>query len=696
MKTMRFAVLFGGLVALAGCNGDRPYSALVYNAKVSEAALSASYNGMTSFAGFEAAATTIRNSAVFQVQNFTWPATFDHHNSLDNANVEYAHALGLTGAGETISIVDTGFLLTHDELSSKNITLPTLNPPGNGDHGTAVAAIAASDGTTGQMIGVAPGANLQLGSFNSFTSMTEATNQAASIGAIVQNNSWGYSLAATQSNYNAVFGSASGQAYINSLLNYAQNGVIVFAAANDQYQTQIDLVAGLPNLVSGLEQSFITAINGVPTHDGSGNITSVGLLSSPCFEAARFCMVADGSIVSATNSGNSDYLMWSGTSFAAPQVAGAIAVLAQAFPSLSAQELRARLLASADNGWFAHTGLVNFSDTVQHGFSDIYGHGFLDLAAALLPIGSAYVPISNSRSVDVGTPILVSRGAAGNALTHGLAQHRMVFADGMNSQFDVSAAALSAHGASYQDPISFVTQHVEMAADVPLLSRGFGSYIGGQETVGHFGGAELSFLVPDSDNAPENFGFSYRSAGENGVRFGLTGLVEAGGLLGTSLGGNVGSVDSLHGAASVEVSQMLAPGLSLALGARMGLAVPAGDGGPVRFEPTAYDEFAATLAARDLARSGDRLSFRVGLPQAVAAGQAQVNLPVALSAGGAQFSAVSLSMVPEARQLDLGMDYARPVAMGAEMVLSAAHSLNAGHVAGETDTTIGIGWQLNF
>lgn len=695
MSVSRKAAILVGLLALAACQPSIN-QALVYNALVADTSLAKSYHNMADFSSVQTTAATIRNSAVFQIQKFAWPGSGTKHFSLSNANVEYAHALGLTGAGQTISIVDNGFLTTHDELTGKSITTPSGYAPGVNDHGTAVAAIAASTGG-GNMIGVAPGANLQLGSFNSFAAMTAATNQARSIGAIVQNNSWGYSVSATQSNYNSVFGSSSGQAYINSLQNFANNGVIVFAASNDVHQSHIDLVSGLPNLVPGLEMSFITAINAAPKFNGSGQITSATLLSSRCLQAARYCIIADGSVYSASGTGNSDYMLWSGTSFSAPQVAGAIAILAQAFPGLSAQELRARLLASANNSWFTHTGVVNFSDTVQHGFSTTWGHGFLDVGAALLPIGGSYVRVSNSASLPLGTPLVISRGAAGNALTRGLARHQMNFRDGMGSSFDVSAAALSAYATTITDPADFAQERLAAGGGDRVLSDGFGSYVPGQEMSVDLGGPAVDFLVPAAGEAAQTMGVSLHIPGASGVSFGLTGLVEGGSMLGVGLGGDTGQANSLQGAASVEWTQALAPGLSLGFGARMGVAVPAASNGPVGFGATRFDEFAMTLGARDLGRAGDRLSFRVALPQAVADGKAAIMLPVTMS-GSAKpaFRSVDISMVPEARQVDLSIDYARPLAGDAEIVFSAAHSVNAGNIAGERNSSVAIGWRIQF
>ena len=74
----------------------------------------------------------------------------------------------------------------------------------------------------------------------------------------------------------------------------------------------------------------------------------------------------------------------SGTSFAAPQVSGAIALLAQAFPNDTPQTWRDRLLASADNSMCTpFDGYVTFSNGVKHGYNHEFGHGVIDIKSAL-------------------------------------------------------------------------------------------------------------------------------------------------------------------------------------------------------------------------------------------------------------------------------------------------------------------------
>lgn len=145
----------------------------------------------------------------YTAQEFSWSfgigsPSYDSY-SLANARVEYAHAVGLTGAGQLIAIMDDGFLPGHDEFSGKSVTSTTGFSLGVADHGTGVASLAAGVADFGEIIGVAPGADLHLGTYDSLASMRVATQEATAMGAIVQNNSWGYGVDISEKNYQLYF-----------------------------------------------------------------------------------------------------------------------------------------------------------------------------------------------------------------------------------------------------------------------------------------------------------------------------------------------------------------------------------------------------------------------------------------------------------------------------------------------------------
>ncbi len=79
------------------------------------------------------------------------------------------------------------------------------------------------------------------------------------------------------------------------------------------------------------------------------------------------------------NSGAS--FLYSGTSFSAPAVSGAVALLAQAFPTLSSAQIVDLLLRTA-------------TDLGAAGTDAIYGRGELNLARAFAPVGSLSLSVT--------------------------------------------------------------------------------------------------------------------------------------------------------------------------------------------------------------------------------------------------------------------------------------------------------------
>ena len=95
--------------------------------------------------------------------------------------------------------------------------------------------------------------------------------------------------------------------------------------------------------------------------------------SNRCGNARDFCIAAPGEHRIPRDGGG--FTLVSGTSFAVPAVAGALAILKQAFPSIGHDELVQRLYSTADkSGPYADRA--------------IYGQGLVDLDAATRPVGT--------------------------------------------------------------------------------------------------------------------------------------------------------------------------------------------------------------------------------------------------------------------------------------------------------------------
>ena len=448
MKYKNTYLILALAIFLAGCNRLGSPASLATNVLNSGTTLT--YNSTN--------ATDLANTAEFNVNN---AGAASVQNPLEVINAHKAYGYGLTGSGETIAIMDSNFFTGHQELDSKTITSygTHIAATNSSSHGLFVSSIAAGEDDSTGMQGVAPSASLHLsdyahanGNTNFATHWATATDAAATANATVQNNSWGASDAtvATVNTYKtdnsltnsaalAVYFTASGltsdassiDTYVESLNNFQDKGVVVFALSNTSSHADADAHAALPEFYSQLSEAWITAVN-VEITGSSGNETYTRK-SAPCGSTGAYCLGGDGwQIDGATynNGGASSYEAGSGTSFVAPMISGSVALLAEAFPNHTPAQLTDRLLASADNSFFNHDHVVTFGNGVSHGYDDEFGHGILDIYAALRPITvssdnrSARVFTGNRFSDDSGFQLgnsrLLTSGSFGDSIQRGL------------------------------------------------------------------------------------------------------------------------------------------------------------------------------------------------------------------------------------------------------------------------------------
>ena len=344
----------------------------------------------------------------------------------------------LTGEGETIFIIDNKFTPAHETYNNKTVTVIDATTPSttSHNHGDHVASIAAGD-INGTTQGVAPDADLVLASFSTSSIANLATDldtARTNHAPIVVNNSWGLQqgcvggvctsaltfdeVKTAASNNGVTFrdemanswgGSSSVSSFITALDNFQNNGVIVWASSNYVNDSDVGVEGGLPAYFDGVQDSvdLSDAWISVMYADFTGSsltgasTTDFTRRGNPCGNAKEWCLVVDDFDINAAShvdaGGTSQYTRLSGSSMGAPQVSGMIALLGQAFPNHTPEQLTDRLLASANNAWFTPTGNTTFTThgaSIQHGYNDEWGHGVPDIYAALSPITTSKNPLS--------------------------------------------------------------------------------------------------------------------------------------------------------------------------------------------------------------------------------------------------------------------------------------------------------------
>jgi hypothetical protein len=635
-----------------------------------------------------------------------------------SSGAAFAHAAGITGKGQVIAFSDSHISPTHTALGGR-VALITANAPAqicdqsgqncyDDEHATSVTSVALGFSPT--FVGVAPDAQGIYGYYGAagdWGPLIALGQEAIDRNAVAWNNSWGYSnLYVNQSGFNAAFGGAGGAAYYNTLYEYAvqrtdasDEGVVVFAVSNYD-NGNAGIMDGLPWMRPEFEAGWIAVANGVPTLSMDGDVTSVYLLSSPCYQSARWCIVADGSWDAAVGSGSA-VAPTTGSSFAAPQVAAALALLAEAFPDLTPHQLRIRLLASADNSFSGFTA----DDTVElaagffKDYSVIYGHGFLDIEAALRPIGGTSLTTASGTRLSTDAPLLRTGSAFGDAVEISLTGTSIAVRDALAAGFVMRGEALAAgarpggQGGLLLARSLSTDLRAERTADPSALATPFAAFAAPVLTMSApDGSASASVLMPLDDSSMSGFTLT-RALTEGATRIDL----------GLKLARDDGRLMSLDGDTSAAmasvtlgITQDLGAGAFLSLSGEVGVtdlggSTAFGDTGSARF-----DAVKLTAGTSDIFTKGDRLTLGVGMPVAIASGETVLDLPVVRNGAAVGFESVVLDLAPEDRQLDLELTYQTELSDGLEMKLSLIHSDDFGNRAGETDTSGALAFAFRF
>ncbi|HEX7816688.1 S8 family serine peptidase [Dyella sp.] len=316
------------------------------------------------------------------------PPPIDAQLSLTHA--DQALAMGLTGQNVTIGVVDTGVMANHPSLQGRvTQELIYVDPSTNNTsiddvvgHGTWVSEVAAGK-PFGQFVGgIAPGANIVSARIIQDKEPTDdgsgqgnrvSAADAQFFGYVNQdlmnahvniiNNSWGglYWDAS-----DTVTTQAFDTAYSPFINQYG--GLVVFAAGNDSRANPSD-TAALPSRAPDLTKGWLVAVALDSNHP-----TQLASYSNACGVAQNYCLAAPGDVIvsdkDATTTNPNGYWIVSGTSFAAPEVSGAAALVWQRFPYFSNDLVRQTLLGTAD-------------DLGAPGPDPVFGYGALDVGRAV-------------------------------------------------------------------------------------------------------------------------------------------------------------------------------------------------------------------------------------------------------------------------------------------------------------------------
>ena len=304
-------------------------------------------------------------------------------------NLKDARDQGLDGKGVKVGIVDLPIDVNHPALPDNVVDLGQFGTPYNGKvypHGDAVALNIAGKDVRGKKIGIAPEVQIYsasatdsrgpglinlLATINAFYALDKA-------GVKIVNNSYGanyYSNKQWYTNIAKAYLNADNPAdksasYIGRFVSLVQDDMLfIWAAANDG-QSQPSIFSVCPLIEPELQKGWIVVA-------GVDSDNTIEKFSNRCGDAKNWCMVAyyQYEIANLYAKPGDDInalplTSVTGTSFSAPQVAAAAALVKQKYPWMTNNNLRTTLLTTA-------------TDLGAKGVDSVYGWGLLNIGKAV-------------------------------------------------------------------------------------------------------------------------------------------------------------------------------------------------------------------------------------------------------------------------------------------------------------------------
>jgi subtilisin family serine protease len=354
-----------------------------------------------------------------------------------------AYTNGASGRGVLIGIIDSGIDLNSPEFNAPNFgsrisslsrdVISGRSLQDENGHGTFVAAVAAAAKNDSGVQGVA---------FNSalLIARTDSSCPSPSMGCNHNDNDIAAGVELATSAGARVINISLGGSPPNLRLTRAINAAtaadiaVVFSAGNEFDSSNAAERAAAVNPDS-FPRTLLQA-----TAAANGLILAVGAIdpatdlitgfSNRAGDQSQFYIAAPGTGIT-TRGLNGNFVSVNGTSFAAPHVAGALALLIEAFPNLTGKQAVDLLLRSA-------------RDAGAPGTDTIYGRGILDIARAFRPQGSLTVASATGQSgtaVSLDAPLLKIGSAFGGGSGLRAALGSVIVQDSYDRAFTVDFGA---------------------------------------------------------------------------------------------------------------------------------------------------------------------------------------------------------------------------------------------------------------
>lgn len=299
-------------------------------------------------------------------------------------NAEAAWEDGATGNGVTVAVVDSGISSTQADLQGR-ISAASIdvvagrNTPYVADdsHGTLVSGVIASNFNGLGTIGVAYQSTILSIRADVSDCDDENTEVCFSSSDLVRALDYAVDNGVKIINMSLGGEGRLGAAFEAALLRAVSAGAVIVASSGNDGESN----PGWPARYA-VDPRFAGSVIAVGSHNvqdvmsdfsNRAGVTQTAYISAPGEDVLTGC---NGTICYRVN----------GTSFSAPHVAGALALLLDAFPNLSARQALAILIDTA-------------RDAGDAGPDIVYGRGLLDLQRAFAPVGASMTRLSDGTSI---------------------------------------------------------------------------------------------------------------------------------------------------------------------------------------------------------------------------------------------------------------------------------------------------------
>ena len=643
---------------------------------------------------------SIYNSYISQGLSHEQAAERTRTLSIRMINAEAAYDRGWTGDGVTIGFYEVAIDSSHPELNGKVVDNPydEIEPGSYSNvvqtldeaikHGQETAGVAAAKRNETGMHGVAYDSKLEFVSFQNETFNREIQDQYAS------------------GLFNVEIEGSDARAinYLNSRVPIAFSAAPGFFDWSDATPTETETEGdNNESWLSALRQSSTPAADRTVWVYAAGNeskpypigagyfpvhfpelrdhvIVAVALdsnriiadYSNRCGAAAStFCIAAPGQHYAP--SGPDGYVTVQGTSYAAPTVAGSLAILKQAFPSLGNDELVTRLFATANK-----TGIYEVAS--------IYGQGLVDLDAATQPVGQGQIPIGNSvtgKSAPMSLTTVQTAVPTGNAFAQGFTGRRVMILDELNAPFYVPFEAFVTTDNS-PSPTSIKTRdlmnrlvHGTNQKNVnvsPWLS------IVGQPLAYRDEARKIESWY--SAGNQDSFGFAARRSaakkGKTSVSFTTGAMIEPQSLLGSTSHGAFGTMSAGTFLSGIEAERPCGTWSCKAAGS-LGVSLMRATGGLIQ---SSTPTLASSFSVQALKKTSEYdVYVELSQPLRVESGSVEIAYPSARTPDRKILTeSFKAALSPDGRQIDLQAGLVLPLSSSSTFGAQVWISHNPGHI----------------